>query len=439
MTAATVACAVAGSSRVRAATPTEQLSLPAQVGARIFFDKSLSASGRLACATCHDPAHAYGPPNDLAVQLGGPDLSVPGTRAVPSLRYKDFTPPYADLAQNPDGVSAPGPGGGFTWDGRADTLSAQAQIPLLSPNEMANASPADVVGKLQSSAYADLFRAAFGSDAFASTPDAFQHALDALRAYQLEDDDFHPYTSKFDLYAGNKIGGTLTPSEERGREIFDDPNRGNCFACHYAGAAANGSSQLFTDFSFEAIGVPRNGEIPANADPTHFDMGICSRTDHPLPDSAPLCGMFKTPTLRNVAIRKVFFHNGRMKSLHEALEFYNTRDTQPERWYPTVSGVVQKFDDLPAQHRTNIDPQLPLDGRAAGSQPPMSEQDLVDLEAFLDTLTDADVASQVSVPAAVPAVGTAAGWPMRTLVLMLVGLGMSGGRRSRGTWRRRSP
>jgi cytochrome c peroxidase len=408
------------SSRGSAAT---QLSLPAQVGEKIFADKSLSASGQLACATCHDPAHAYSSPNGLAVQLGGPGMNLPGTRAVPSLRYKDYTTPYADVAVNPDGVSAPGPGGGFTWDGRADTLADQARIPLLAPNEMANASEADVVTKLQQSSYADLFRSAFGSGAFDSTDQAFQDALDALQAYQLEDSDFHPYTSKFDLFAGNKIGGQLTASEERGREIFDDPNRGNCFACHYAGAAANGSSQLFTDFSFEAIGVPRNPEIPANADPTYFDMGICSRADHPLPDSAQYCGMFKTPTLRNVAIRKVFFHNGKMKSLREVLEFYNTRDTQPELWYPTVNGVVQKFDDLPAPYQANIDPQGPLDGRPAGSQPPMSEQDLDDLEAFLNTLTDADVVNLVNAPPSVPALGTN-GSAMPVLMLMLLAAGL---------------
>jgi cytochrome c peroxidase len=282
-------------------------------------------------------------------------MDLPGTRAVPSLRYKEYTTPCADLAPNPDGVSTPGPGGGFTWDGRADTLAAQAQIPLLAPNEMANASEADVVNKLQSSAYADLFRSAFGSDVFGSTSNAFQSALDALQAYQLEDNDFHPYTSKFDLNTDNKIGGELTLSEQRGFEVFINPNRGNCFACHFSGPGANGSTALFTDFAFEAIGVPRNAEIPANADPSYLDTGICSRADHPLPDSAPFCGMFKTPTLRNVAIRKVFFHNGKMKSLREVLNFYNTRDTQPELWYPVVGGVVQKFDDLPAQYQGNID------------------------------------------------------------------------------------
>ena len=69
---------------------------------------------------------------------------------------------------------------------------------------------------------------------------------------------FHPYSSKFDLYAGNKIGGTLTPAEARGLKVFSDPKTGNCASCHYQGAGLNGSSALFTDFSYEAIGVPRN-------------------------------------------------------------------------------------------------------------------------------------------------------------------------------------
>jgi cytochrome c peroxidase len=98
--------------------------------------------------------------------------------------------------------------------------------------------------------------------------------------------------------------------------------------------------------------------------------------------------MFKTPTLRNVATRKVFFHNGQFKSLTDVVRFYNTRDTNPELWYPTVNGVVQKFNDLPATYRGNIDTQMPLDGRPAGSQPPMTDQDIADLVAFLGTLTD---------------------------------------------------
>ncbi len=366
----------------------EPLSLPAQVGQKMFFDQSLSGSGKLACSTCHDPDHAYAPPNELDVQPGGEVLSLTGTRAVPSLRYKEYLPAYADLLDNPDGISAPGPGGGFTQDGRASTLAEQAKIPLLAANEMANANGAAVIAKIRVSAYADLFRRAFGNDVFANPEKAFQRAAEALQAFQKEDYSFHPYSSKYDLYAGNKIGGDLTQAERRGFAVFMNPKKGNCFACHYSGAGLAGSVAMFTDYSYEAIGVPRNAAIPVNRNSSYADLGICSRPDHPAAANRRFCGMFKTPTLRNVATRKVFFHNGQIKSLRDAIRFYNTRDTNPERWYPTVHGVVQKYDDLPARYRDNLDQQLPLDGRPRGSEPPMSEQEMADLETFLNTLTD---------------------------------------------------
>ncbi len=368
--------------------PAADLSPAAQVGKKMFFDTSLSASGKMACATCHDPDHAYAPANDLAVQPGGKTMTESGTRAVPSLCYKEFTPPYDDVLENPDGISPPGPGGGFTQDGRAATLAEQAKIPLLAANEMANDSPADVVDKLRRSGYADLFRDAFGQDVFNDSSKAFSDALAALQAFQLEDPSFHLYNSKYDLYASNKIGGQLTAAEQRGFAVYNDPQKGNCFACHYNGAGLNGSVRLFTDYSFAAIGVPRNNEIAANENAAYVDLGLCSRSDHPLPESKQYCGMFKTPTLRNIATRKVFFHNGAIKSLKEAIRFYNTRDTDPEHWYPTVNGVLQIFDDLPAPFRGNIDKQAPLDGRARSSKPAMSDQDMDDLEAFLNTLTD---------------------------------------------------
>ena len=373
-----------------ATAPASKLSLAAQVGQKMFFDKNLSGSGAMSCATCRDSGHAHAPANDLSVQLGGPHLDQAGLRAVPSLRYKDITPPYADLLDNPDGISVPGPGGGFTWDGRAETLAAQARIPLLDPIEMANASSADVVKKLQAADYAPLIVQAFGAKVFDDSDAAF---ASALQAYQLEDQSFHPYSSKFDLFAGNKIGGTLTPAETRGLAVFANPATGNCASCHYQGPGLNGSSALFTDFSYEAISVPRNAAIPANNDPLYFDMGVCGtlRTDHKpaAPNAAnSFCGMFKAPTIRNVSTRTSFFHNGVMHSLEQVIRFYNTRDTQPELWYPTTGGQakakndadfptyglittqytggkVQKYNDLPAAYLPNIDTQLPMDGRAA--------------------------------------------------------------------------
>jgi len=366
----------------------DPLSLAAQVGQKMFYDASLSGSGRLACTSCHDPDHAYAPANDLAVQPGGKDLSLSGTRAVPSLRYKQVIPPYTDLAENPDGVSAPGPGGGYTQDGRAATLAEQARIPLLAVNEMANESPAAVVAKIHASDYASLFEQAFGADIFSHPDTAFQRATEALQAFQLEDYSFHPFSSKYDLWARNKIGGTFPAQEKRGFAVFMNRQKGNCSACHYPGPGLQGTNAMFTDYSYAAIGVPRNPNIPANRKPGYYDLGICSRPDHATRAAERFCGMFKTPTLRNVATRHAFFHNGQIKTLHEAISFYNTRDTDPQRWYPTVHGVVTKFDDLPKRYRANIDTQMPLDGRPPGSGPPMTEQDIDDLEAFLNTLTD---------------------------------------------------
>ena len=382
----------------------------------------------MSCASCHSPNLAYGPTNAQAVQLGGLTLSTAGFRAVPTLTYKEYTPAYADLLDNPDGISIPGPGGGFTWDGRVNTLAAQAQIPLLDIHEMANASPAAVVAQIQAATYAPLFIQAFGSMAFADVNTAFTNAVNALQAFQLEDSSFHPFSSKYDLYAGNKIGGTLTAAEQRGLAVFTNPSTGNCASCHYQGAGLNGSAALFTDFSYEAIGVPRNQAIPANQVASYYDMGLCGplRTDHlPASTGAPntFCGMVKTPTLRNVATRSTFFHNGVMHSLQQVIRFYNTRDTNPEIWYPTVGGTalatpnsnfplyglittqytggtVQKFNDLPAAYLQNIDKQLPMDGRPAGSTPPMSEQNISDLVCFLNILTDG-----YQIPTTVPTTG----------------------------------
>lgn len=413
--AAVQQAAAASDSVGTALNPAVPLSVSAQVGQKMFFDVTLSGSGRMSCASCHDPKNAYGPPNDLSVQLGGPQLQDAGARAVPSLRYKDATPPYADLLDNPDGVSVPGPGGGFAWDGRAATLADQAGLPLLDPHEMANASPADVVAKIKAGPYAALFKQAFGATVFDDAGQAFAAAGKALQAFQLEDVSFHPYSSKFDLYIGNKIGGVLTPAEARGLKVFADPNGGNCASCHYQGAGLNGSTAIFTDFSYEAIGVPRNAAIPANADPAYADIGLCGpmRTDHAPVKGNSFCGMFKSPTLRNVATRGSFFHNGIFHTLEQTVRFYNTRDTMPEIWYPTVGGKakdkpdadfptyglittqyiggkVRKFDDLPAGFAANIDTQMPLDGRAPHSKPPMSEQDIADLICFLNTLNDKD-------------------------------------------------
>ncbi len=141
-------------------------------------------------------------------------------------------------------MTANAPGGGFTWDGRANTLAEQVSIPLLSSFEMANKSPAAVVAVVHASAYAELFKQAFGAGVFDDPATAFTDIGLALRQYQLEEPSFHPYTSKYDyaflVELSNGKPVSLTAAELRGYNVYIDPNRGNCFACHYNGPMVGG-------------------------------------------------------------------------------------------------------------------------------------------------------------------------------------------------------
>ncbi len=366
-------------------------SAEALLGKRLFFDARLSASGKESCSTCHSPDHAYAPANARAVQLGGASLTVPGLRAVPSLRYTLARTPIwshprptseAERLTETDN----GPAGGFAWDGRFNSLHEQAAFPLTTHSEMAS-SKAAIVRAVQQGSYAAEFRKTFGEQIFSDPDKAFADVLYALERFQLEDSSFHPYSSKYDQYLDGRA--TLTAQERHGLLLFNDPTRGNCASCHRSQRGADGSHPLFTDYQFEALGVPRNAEVPANRDAKFYDLGLCGpvRKDQP---SQPYCGMFKTPTLRNVASREVFFHNGRFHTLRDALRFYVERDTNPEEWYPHGN----KFDDLPAGLRKNVDlTTLPLN-QPKGGKPVWNSAEIDDVIAFLKTLDDADVAAR---------------------------------------------
>ena len=369
------------------------VSAQAELGRQIFFDGSLSASGQLSCASCHDPAHAYGPPDGAAVRGGGVNLEQPGLRAVPSLRYVlNRTPVWSKpFISNPAERLLEGdepPAGGFGWDGRFDTLEAQAAFPLLAPNELANSGPEEFARRLAAAPYAEQFRRVFGATVFERPLEAFARAREALARFELEDPSFHPYSSRYDDYLDGRA--SLSAQERRGLALFDDVQGGNCAACHPDRKGADGSHPLFTDYQFEALGVPRNPQLPANADPNFHDEGLCGPLRTDVAPQKNYCGLFKTPGLRNVGTRRVFFHNGRFHTLKEALQFYVRRDTHPSQWYPAAGGTVAKFDDLPGEERGNIDViDAPLT-RSAGQAPVWSDAQIDDVIAFLETLTDRD-------------------------------------------------
>ncbi len=387
----------------------------AEVGRLIFFDASLSSSGKLACASCHSPQHAYGPPGDLPVMLGGPNLSRPGTRAVPSLMYLERQPSFAIGPDNEENENvsiaqlvalgrdavrvqktAPRqsqsatnmvPQGGLFWDGRADTLQGQALSPLLDPREMDGGSIDAVAGKLRHAPYAGRLTQLFGGAAWSDPRLVVSEALFAVARYQIEDASFHPYSSKFDYWLEGKA--RLSESEARGYALFNDPAKANCAGCHADQPTRDGLPPLFTDHQFEALGAPRNAALAVNADPGFFDLGICGPYRRDMAADTQYCGLFMTPTLRNAATRHVFFHNAAFTSLKQVLDFYDFRDTAPRRIYPRgADGIVDKFNDLPAVYRSNVDFTDPPFDRKLGETPAMTTQDEDDIIAFLDTLVD---------------------------------------------------
>jgi len=395
----------------------QPLSAVAQLGAKLFHDARLSGSGRLSCASCHSPAHAYGPPNSGPVMLGGPRLDTPGVRAVPSLRYLYRQPAFSigpDSAGDNDQViplaqqaaqaaasvrvrktaAAPQsaaanlvPQGGLFWDGRADTLQQQINGPLYNPLEMAAGSPARVLDRLRTAPYASSFVRLFGRGVFENPRLAADEALFAIARYQIESPDFHPFTSKFDAWLAGKA--RFTAAQLRGYRLFNDPGAGNCAACHLDTPTRDGLPPLFTDFQYEALGAPRNPALAVNRDPRYYDLGLCGPYRSDLSRQTQYCGMFLTPSLRNVATRHVFFHNGVFRSLEQVLDFYVNRDLHPARFYSRdASGRVVRYDDLPPRYRGNVDRvDAPLN-RRPGDPPALTRAQIRDVIAFLETLTD---------------------------------------------------
>jgi cytochrome c peroxidase len=360
----------------------------ARLGRLIFFDAGLSASGRLACAGCHDPGNAYAaPPGSGAVMMGGAGMDRPGLRAVPSLRYLADTPRFTRHYYIDEGSSREdvGPAGGFMLDGRAASLAGQALIPLLDPDEMGNADAAELATRLRRAPYAGELE---GGGGVVSDAQLVTRAAAALAAFELEDASFHPYSSRFDRYLAGRE--RLSGEESLGLSLFADPAKGNCTACHPVVTAPGDRGPEFTDHSYHALGVPRNPAIPANSDPRFFDLGLCGPRRQDLQQETGYCGYFKTPTLRNVARRQVFFHNGRFTDLREAVRFYFLRDIRPGEWYLLQAGRPLKFDDLPAPYRGNVNiSDAPLN-REPGEPPALDEQQIDAVVAFLKTLDDAD-------------------------------------------------
>ena len=402
---ATGACGVAGTDGsapqpdVNHAIAVDELSLaPIELlGKRLFEDDALSEPRGTSCASWHDPAQAFQGNHGSAVE-GVPAGSVPGTvaaRNAPTLLYASLAPAFAFRFVEKETSTCQGsfvPVGGLFWDGRADTLEDQAKEPFLDPREMNNATPAAVVKKVRTGAYAELARTVLGAEALGDEDAAWKGIARAIAAFE-RSTRFHPFRSRFDDFL--RGAAPQSAEEARGFALFKDPARGNCIACHEGKEDSRDPRDwLFTNYRYEAVGGPRNAAIPDNHDPARFDLGLCQRKG--LADLAPpeknvrsFCGAFRVPTLRNVARTAPYFHNGYFATLASVLSFYATRSAEPANWYPTDEHFfLHRFDDLPGALGENVsDDEVPYD-QAQGDRPRLTDADVADLTAFLETLTD---------------------------------------------------
>lgn len=317
------------------------LSREQQLGERLFSDKNLSLNKNQACASCHglSPAHTgtaqskwvpgFVDPDNVRTGSAVSDGSVAGLSGslnAPSAGYAASSPEF-----HWDDAEALYIGGQF-WNGRASNLAEQAKMPFLNPVEMAMPNELAVVNRLkQDGTYRRLFWQLYGIDlneiSAANKPLAeqvFQAAAKAIAAYE-QSPVFNKFNSKFDYVLAGKT--SFTPLEAKGFELFNREDKGNCAACHVSDAtvAEDGGIEppLFTDFSYDNIGLPRNVNIPGDPEP---NLGLGGRADLTT-GAADELGKHKVMSLRNIAITPPYGHNGSMATLEQIVHFYNTRDT----------------------------------------------------------------------------------------------------------------
>jgi cytochrome c peroxidase len=357
------------------------------LGEFLFNDVSLSEPPGLSCAGCHDGRLQRQGNNKspiAAIALGS-QPHVFGNRNPPSILYALYVPPFEfKQVKSATGEAEIVPTGGLFLDGRAQTLEAQSTGPLLNKLEMNNGDAYSFAARLAVSPSAPRFRAVFG-DIFSNPELAMEKFALAIATYE-RTPEFRPFGSKFDKVLRGEA--RFSVFEEEGFRLFKDPQKGNCLSCHVGKPGSrNPEDWLLTDFTYDTLAVPRNADMPFTADPRHFDLGLCVQKGITLRmpsgfDINSLCGAFRVPSLRNVAVTGPYFHNGSIKTLREAVAFYATRDAAPAKWY----GASQGYNDLPRRYWKNVNrSEVPYDAK---DKPYLTEKDIDALVAFLETLTD---------------------------------------------------
>jgi cytochrome c peroxidase len=338
-------------------TPHEQL------GKSIFFDKNLSVNRNQSCASCHDPAAGWtGPDSEInahgAAYKGSIEVRF-GDRKPPSAAYAAVSPLFHFEKREGHFI------GGNFWDGRAtgeklgNAAADQAQGPFLNPVEQALPDPTCVVYRVCTAKYPSSLESVNPGECDIAWPmgidinkiceeggviilsneqktrvdEAFNAIALAIAAYEASP-EVNPYTSKFDYFLKGEV--ELTVEERKGLDLFNE--KGKCADCHIS----DGKKPLFTDFTYDNLGIPINPENPVYKNkPGFIDKGLegfLGKLENPREWrklARENTGKHKVPTLRNVDKRpdkdfvKSYMHNGYFKTLKGLVHFYNTRDTKP--------------------------------------------------------------------------------------------------------------
>ena len=360
----------------KALTPIEQL------GKNLFFDKALSSPEGQSCAACHGPQVGMTGPDESNNKTGGvyegAVSSRFGNRKPPASAYAGDSPVFHI---NENGIFS----GGMFWDGRAtgetlgDPLAEQAMGPFLNPLEQNMPDSRAIIAKVKKSGYAPLFEQVWGKGSLDNQNDVdktYEQIARSIAAYE-RSSEVNPMNSKFDDFwrkaqaSGRDVSAIgegnwkqyenlgLDSDELFGLMVYN--TKGQCGACHVL-TSVNGKHPVFTDFTYDNLGFPKNPQNPFYQIPKDWNPDGKNWVDEGLggylktvPKYAKYAkdalGKHKVPTLRNVDLRptgnfiKAYGHNGYFKSLKEIVHFYNTRDLQSEKWpAPEVSVNVNKTE-----------------------------------------------------------------------------------------------
>ncbi len=344
-----------------------------ELGKLLYFDTNLSTPVGQSCASCHEPSAGFADPNNrLPVSQGVLPQNRFGNRNSPTAAYAAYSPDFGIITEDGETLYA----GGQFWDGRAKDLVEQAKGPFLNPLEMNNPNKRTVIVKIKNSEYAGFFQEVTGVDlkdlSHSNVELAYNKVAEAIASYE-GTSEVNQFSSKYDLYVAGEV--QLTDEETLGLELFE--GRALCSQCHPSEPGPYADQALFTDYTYDNLGTPKNMDNPFYNLPRKFNPEGAGFIDYGLGGFLKSggtmgweneAGKVKVPTLRNIAVTSPYMHNGVFGSLTQVVDFYNTRDNVSSNWpAPEVAENV------------NIDELGDLG---------LNETEITALVAFMETLTD---------------------------------------------------